>query len=370
MRILFDARSLGRRPSGIGMYIYNMVETLLLDSSIEIALATDVAESKEMKNLGERGLQIFAYGKPINKSFALYGYYRYLQKLIHQVKPDIFWEGNTMVPIRITNPYGRMFVTIHDMFPITYPEAYGKIYPYYFQYGINKTIKNFDTFIFNSDDTKRETEKYFPAIKTRKEFIGYIPVPKMPSMEITDNHAFFYAGNLEIRKGTDLLLAAYRSYREQGGHRSLRLAGKIREEAIDKDIRETREYLKSSSIEKFSGLQYLGYLSPEDRNLEYASCACFLFPSRAEGFGIPVIEAMNYYKPIIAGDLGTLHEIVGDCIHYTPITSQQKSDADIKALAQAMLEFDQAMTVSKSAYDAVIQRYLPEHILEIFQTIL
>lgn len=349
IKVLLDARAMGTKPSGIGMYIYNLVKELSTHDDLDFTLITDVSESNEMKEIGQ-SLRVLEYGKTVSKDFSLLGYYSFVQNCIHKEKPDIFWEGNILVPIKIHNPYGRLFATVYDMFPISDPDHYGKIYSLYFRYGMKKTIRYFDTFIYDSYDCKKNTERYFPEIKTKNTFVGYVIVPKLPEIETSDNGSFLYIGNLETRKGTDILLKAYKLYKENGGTRGLRIAGKMREERIKKLYDEIK-----SEVE---GITYLDYISEEQRNREYASCHAFLFPSRAEGFGIPIIEAMNYNKPVIAGKLDTLVEVAGNEINYFPLLQDTEKCAAI--LAEKMKEDQTA--VNYSAYQEVVNRYTSEKV--------
>ena len=351
INVLLDARAMGTRPSGIGMYIYNLVKELSKYKDLNFLFISDVSVSEEMREI-RQSLKVLDYGKPVYKNLSLLGYYHFVQKCIYKEKPDIFWEGNILVPIRIRNPYGRLVATIYDMFPLSDPEHYGKIYSMYFRYGMNKTIRYFDTFIYDSYDCKKNTERYFPEIVNKNTFVGYVIVPGLPHIEITDNGDYLYIGNLETRKGTDILLKAYKKYKEDGGTRGLRIAGKMREERIQKLFDEI-----TSEVE---GVTYLGYISEEHRNREYASCHAFLFPSRAEGFGIPIIEAMHYNKPVIAGKLDTLVEVAGNEINYFPLL--QDTDKCATLLAEKMKE--DKTPVNKLAYQEVIHRYSPEEVGE------
>ena len=168
---------------------------------------------------------------------------------------------------------------------------------------------------------------------------------RLPEQEIKDNNSFLYVGNLETRKGSDILLSAYKRYRELGGMKALRFGGKIRETEIE------RLYEKMSK--EVEGLHYLGYLENEARNKEYAECNSFLFPSRAEGFGMPVIEVMSYDKPILVADLNIYHEIVGDAIQYVELKGDLNKKID--QFAQAMLEMDD--NVDKAAYRGILEKY-------------
>jgi glycosyltransferase involved in cell wall biosynthesis len=44
----------------------------------------------------------------------------------------------------------------------------------------------------------------------------------------------------------------------------------------------------------------------------YAGCAAFLFPSRHEGFGLPLLEAMLAGAPVVASSTPAVAEVVGD----------------------------------------------------------
>ena len=102
------------------------------------------------------------------------------------------------------------------------------------------------------------------------------------------------------------------------------------------------------------GIEYLGYLSEEDKYKEYASCYCFVFPSRAEGFGIPIVEAMHYDKPIICSDLKAVKEVVGDSIEYFDVSNEETNR---EKLADVMLRGD--ILMDKNIYNIIIEKYRP-----------
>ncbi|MEP7279207.1 MAG: glycosyltransferase family 1 protein [Bacteroidota bacterium] len=63
-------------------------------------------------------------------------------------------------------------------------------------------------------------------------------------------------------------------------------------------------------------LTLTGPISEEDRYWYYTQCMAFAFPSLAEGFGLPVVEAMHYGKPVFISRLTSLPEIGGDLAYY------------------------------------------------------
>ena len=59
-----------------------------------------------------------------------------------------------------------------------------------------------------------------------------------------------------------------------------------------------------------------GPVSQHDKDWYYANCDAFVFPSLAEGFGLPVIEAMHHGKPVFLSRLTSLPEIGGAAAYY------------------------------------------------------
>ncbi|MBE9466537.1 glycosyltransferase family 4 protein [Dyadobacter sp. UP-52] len=63
-------------------------------------------------------------------------------------------------------------------------------------------------------------------------------------------------------------------------------------------------------------LLFTGPISENDKKWYLSNCKAFLFPSTAEGFGLPVIEAMYFGKPVILSTCTSLPEIGGDFAYY------------------------------------------------------
>jgi glycosyltransferase involved in cell wall biosynthesis len=65
-----------------------------------------------------------------------------------------------------------------------------------------------------------------------------------------------------------------------------------------------------------TGLQgrvdFRGYVPQEELAALYRGAACLVFPSRYEGFGLPVLEAMASGTPVVATNAGALPEVAGD----------------------------------------------------------
>jgi glycosyltransferase involved in cell wall biosynthesis len=74
-------------------------------------------------------------------------------------------------------------------------------------------------------------------------------------------------------------------------------------------------------------VRFVGPVSESEKTWYYKNCSAFLFPSLAEGFGLPPIEAMYHGKPVFLSTSTSLPEIGGDVAYYfsdfSPETMQQ-----------------------------------------------
>lgn len=78
-------------------------------------------------------------------------------------------------------------------------------------------------------------------------------------------------------------------------------------------------------------------ITEQEKYWYYANCEAFVFPSLAEGFGLPVVEALHFGKPVILSTRTSLPEIGGDAARY--FESFDPSHMQ-KVLKQTLLEFN------------------------------
>lgn len=353
MKIVVDVRTLGSNPSGIGFYIFLFLKELRKDDRLKIELITDVAESEQIRFLMDKGMPVTCFGRKIYKSMGVYPYFSFVRKYLSKVQPDLFWEPNNLIPVKLHGFKGKLILTVHDLFPITHPEYFSLAYRGYFNYGIRKTMKYADAVLYVSRETQQTAALEIPLSKSKKTFLSYLIVEPLTSRLVSDEGYFLYIGNLEIRKGTDLLLRAYKDYWEKGGRRFLYLAGKIREDAVLKLLDEIKQELPS--------IRYLGYVSQEEKEELLSKCSCFVFPSRAEGFGIPPLEAMYYRKPIITSNLSIFEEILQGQVQMFGLEGSGKEQ--VRKLSTALTGCSLTLT-SATQYEQVLGRYRKEVLSE------
>ena len=108
MKIAVDARTLGSRPSGVGMYLNDFLKVLMKYREFEFVLLSDVAESEYIRYFMEKGIPVITQGKAVYRSAGVYSYFSFIQKQLNEIQPDLFWEVNTIIPIRLKGNFKTM----------------------------------------------------------------------------------------------------------------------------------------------------------------------------------------------------------------------------------------------------------------------
>ena len=120
----------------------------------------------------------------------------------------------------------------------------------------------------------------------------------------------FAIGGFDLRKQfRQLLLAWTWVARAEGEDCALVIAGREPQwrEPLFPDL---RAYARELGISE--NIRWLGEISEADKPALYRMARVFAFPSRYEGFGLPVLEAMACGTPVVANECSCLPELVGD----------------------------------------------------------
>jgi glycosyltransferase involved in cell wall biosynthesis len=115
-------------------------------------------------------------------------------------------------------------------------------------------------------------------------------------------------GSIQPRKNLVRLIAAYSSLRQAYPDRNLPqlvLAG--RRGWLEKEI-----FRAAEQSELRQDILFTGYVPESDLPALFSGSLCFVYPSYFEGFGLPVLEAMQCGAPVIAGNRTSLPEVVGE----------------------------------------------------------
>ncbi len=124
--------------------------------------------------------------------------------------------------------------------------------------------------------------------------------------------------------------------------------------------KEVMEAAKKFGVE--DRVKLIGPASEEEKYWYYKNCTAFLFPSYAEGFGLPVIEAMYHGKPVFISDRTSLPEVGGDAAWYF---SDFEPDAMRKVFKDGMAEYERLQPrekikqqAAKFSWDACADAYI------------
>ena len=295
---LVDARTFASRPTGVGTYALRLLKQLRRDeSAAQFVLVCDVAESEAIRSCVADGLDVRVYGRRVFNSIGVLGYFRFVKRVVAEVRPDVFWQPNNLQPFR---PKGvpRVIVTMHDVFGLGSFSLRYALWHFYYRVAFGRTLRNVTEIWFNSHETERQVRALAPrrvaALVTRVTHpIADVP-PRASIAPANRVRPFFlYLGNIEARKGADILIDAYARYRQKGGRADLVFAG------IKKNV----------VVPRTEGIEVLGYVSDELKFSLLCSALALVVPSRAEGYGMQVAEAAALGVPCLASDLAVFREI-------------------------------------------------------------
>lgn len=119
-----------------------------------------------------------------------------------------------------------------------------------------------------------------------------------------------YLGGLDKRKEVVTLVEAYANWKRRDV--TCVIAGSMRGE-----LQEIRKRIEQHNLN--DAVRLLGEVDDDDVPALYTGAACFVYPSRYEGFGLQAIEAMALGVPVLVSTGGSLPEITGDAALVFPV---------------------------------------------------
>ena len=256
-------------------------------------------------------------------------------------------------PLRIPVP---VVVTIHDLIPLILPAYRGGVLARLYTGLVAASARGAVAVITDSQASKADILRYLHLPPDRVHVIylaageEYHPRPSGVSdaavrarYGLPDEYVL-YLGGYDVRKNVQTLLKAYTYVRDgmQDQH-PLVLAGRLPE-------RRSSRFVDVSTLVKRMNLNDvvhpIGWVNEEDAPALYRMASCFVFPSRYEGFGLPVLEAMACGTPVVAADAASLPEIVGDAGF---VVDPDDARGMAGAIMATLLQDELARTLSQKA---------------------
>ncbi len=211
--------------------------------------------------------------------------------------------------------------TLHDAMPFVRAE-----YPDTEKLTYLNAARRCEALITDSNAARRELARFLSIAPERIEPIALGVAPaKTWVRSAVDTTSFgqyvLFVGETDPRKGIDTLIAAMQQLRRTDVR--LVIAGRI-----------SQQIPYADDVE----IDALGFVDDDTLAQLYRDCAVFAMPSRYEGFGLPVLEAMSNSAPVVASTADALVEAGGDAALYAPI-----DDAPALAAAIARILDDPAL---------------------------
>lgn len=237
-------------------------------------------------------------------------------------------------------------VTVHDLSFLRYPQLFPQIKRLYLTALVRMSVGRARRVIAVSRQTADDVAHFLRADPSRIHVIPngvdakFSPgdsaaVEKFRRVHKLPPRYWLYLGTLEPRKNLPLLLDAFARYR--GAVLSSRAGG----DDVTLVLAGGTGWHFDAIFERVQALGlgdavvFPGFIPSEDLPDWYRAAELFLYPSRFEGFGLPVLEAMACGTPVLCSDAPGVREVAGDAAWRLPPDDAQAWQAAMLAAGQA-----------------------------------
>jgi glycosyltransferase involved in cell wall biosynthesis len=226
-----------------------------------------------------------------------------------------YWGGPLQSPVPLV-------ITVHDLTTLLVPEYRRPFRNRLYNALVSASAKGATHLITDSEASKQDiiTHLHIPADKISRIYLaagsqfssqdsGLLEMAVLRKYDLPDFYAL-YLGGYELHKNVATLLLAW-TYVGQalGEDYPLVLAGRKPIQA-SANYPDYDAYIKQLGIEEY--VRWIGYVAEEDKPVLYRNAETFIFPSRQEGFGLGVLEALASGTPVVTTTASSLPEVLGE----------------------------------------------------------
>ena len=262
----------------------------------------------------------------------------------------LFPTRYTFVPLLSSTP---VVLTIHDATDVAHPRL---LFPNWrsrslWQLKSRLAIRRADRIVTVSNDARRQIATAFGLTESSIAVVSEGPDavfrPRLNDPAVEDVRARYhlppacalllYVGGISPHKNLDTLLRAasmVRRHEPNGWH--VVLVGDYRGDSFLGCYKELTALARSLAIDDL--ITFTGFVPDEDLALLYNAATMLLLPSRGEGFGLPVLEAMASGVPVIASNRNSLPEVLdGAGLLFDPDSDQALAACILRLLREPEL---------------------------------
>ena len=283
--VLIDADVLGRQRTGDETYVQNLLRALP-DAAPDLHFAA-VTRHPELVPDGVERIELAAGSQELRMAWKL-------PRLLRRVQPRLGHYQHAL-PLRTV---GRTVVTVHDLSFEREPALMPRKDRFVFRTTVPRSARRADRVIAVSERTRDDLVELYGIAE---EKIRVIPHGVDPAFAPGDGDAegyLLFVGAVQQRKdprtAAEAALDLVMPLVVVGPERDPDLAAELRD--LGADVR--------------------GYVGKEELAELYRGASCLVIPSRYEGFGLPLLEALASGTPVVAAPDAALVEVAGDAAVY------------------------------------------------------
>lgn len=307
MRVLFNALQAGNR-SGTGVYSAQLARWLpQLDPDVDVdVLWPEGVPMPEVPDDKRNPYQTIQAGGAFARIF------REHSGAVNKAGVDLIHYPCNVIGLRERRP---AVVTVHDLTFLENPTWYKWERALYNKWGVSQSVRRARRIIAVSEATAKELVKRLNVPRDRIDVIyngvdeRFVPLEEGADAPIREKYKlperyFLFVGTLEPRKNVDRLIRAWARIADKVAV-DLAIVGRDgwKVEPIYKDL---------NAVEQPERIHRIGFLDHDDLPGVMAAAEALVYPSLAEGFGIPVAEAMACGTPVVTSKISSLPEVAGD----------------------------------------------------------
>ncbi len=335
MRIGIDARPLLGRRTGIGNYVFGILQAL-----------DRVGDGHEFFLYSPRPLDVSLPGSRwcsrVHHGLAGALGTVWLQwdgrRMAEQDRIDLFWGAQFLLPVWLHRRIPTV-VTVYDLVPFLFPQTMELRNYLVMQSLLRASLRRAQHVIAISETARGDLHRILGVPLERTSVVppgvalqfgprdpdeARVRVARTLRVRVP---YLLAVGTVEPRKNLLTLIRAYGAlpsdFRRQ---HTLAIAGAA-------GWKNSEIHAAADPLVREGTVRFLGYVPDDELPWLYAGAMMLLFPSLYEGFGIPVIEAMACGVPVVASDIPVVREVAGDAAVLVPATDVQRWGETIVAVA-------------------------------------
>ena len=324
MRIGIDCRKFYdiflNRGAGVERYTYHFVKTLLKqDENNEYVLFfySDISPETihKVKATNSR-LKIVKIFRSTSRIPLVDSHFRFARCLKRENLDLTIFPAN-VIPLSYRR---KSILVVHDLAIYLHPEWFPENQWFSTKILVPLSLRKAKTVVTVSHNTKKDLLEIFkineekvrviyPGVVVKDNYIEEEKQKVLKKFDIRGDY-ILYLGTIEPRKNIKSLITAFSTYlfENEESKVTLVLAGikGWKFQPIFKYLQNINHRLPKSQI------KYVGKVSNRERNILLKNTQAFIFPSKYEGFGFPVLEAMAMKVPVVTSNNSSLREIAGE----------------------------------------------------------